>query len=84
MNKGARDTFKKGDRVRLSAAGRARFHKGSGDRLGTVVGFSNFKECIRVLRDGNVEAATYHMNYWEVVEAPPPSPTPEPVGESAA
>lgn len=80
----ARDKFKKGDRVRLSESGRKRLHKGDGDRLGSVVGFSAFKECVRVLRDGNVEAATYHMNYWDVVEALPPSPPPDPIGESAA
>lgn len=61
----ARDKFKKGDRVRLSDVGRTRLQ---GDRPGTVTGFSpRHKQCVRVLRDGNKQPVTYHMNCWEVV-----------------
>lgn len=84
MSKSARDKFNKGDRVRLSESGRKRLHKGDVDRPGTVVGFSQLKECVRILRDGNTEPMTYHMNYWDVVELPALPPNePEP-GEAAA
>ena len=82
MSENARTKFKKDDRVRLSASGRRKLHAKDPDRLGTVVGFSPMRSCVRVLRDGNTEAMTYHMDYWDLI--PPDAPVPDPESFEAA
>lgn len=77
MKENARTKFAKGDRVQFSDLGRRRLRARDPGQCGTVVGFSpRHKDCVRILRDGNKQAATYHMSYWC---AAPPTPTEEPI-----
>lgn len=71
----AKEKFTKGQRVRLTAAGRAAFPK-SQIVLGTVTGFGRnipgleapTNSTVRVHPDGRSEASTYHMDFWEPAE----------------
>ncbi len=53
-----------GDRVRLSDMGR-RVLRGSAVRPGTVRGFGQRPDVIRVQRDGLKSIDSYHASFWE-------------------
>jgi hypothetical protein len=70
MTRRARDNFAIGDRVTLSAEGRALFGtRGRGrawQTTGVVVGFGRAPfTAVRVRRDGTTTPASYHMAFWE-------------------
>ena len=64
-------SFRKGDRVRLSADGQRRFAKVQ-STIGMVVGFGLSASSIRVLFDGRVEPVSLHERYLERDEAQRP------------
>jgi hypothetical protein len=68
MTRTARDNFAIGDRVTLSAEGRAQCadrRRARTPQTGVVVGFGRPSIIVRVLRDGNTTPAGYHMAFWE-------------------
>jgi hypothetical protein len=69
----ARERFTIGQRVTLSEAGRRLFGTRGGARegltTGVVVGFGRAPcTSVRVRRDGNKTAASYHMDFWTAVQ----------------
>jgi hypothetical protein len=65
----ARETFELGQRVRLTAHGVASCPR-RWDALGTVVGFGHQPYLVTILRDGRKTRESYHMDFWEPIEAP--------------
>jgi hypothetical protein len=65
----ARDKFNLGDRVKLSAEGRAFFAaRRKHDKLGTVVGFGlrRISPVVGIRLDGNKSIYSYHADFWEM------------------
>jgi hypothetical protein len=65
----ARQKFPKGCRVRLSPLGldRVPHVKASADRKGTVLGWSNDWQCVRLRWDGRATPERYHGDFLERV-----------------
>lgn len=72
----AHDKFKVGQRVRMTKEALDAGLDGpiAKRSVGVVRGFPRREmnavrgECVRILRDGDKSAKTYHMDYWEPVE----------------
>lgn len=66
--------FQKGDRVRLSAKGRAAFSYRRTVMTGTVGGPCREPQLVSILLDGRVNRGSYHVDFWEldapVIDAP--------------
>lgn len=63
----ARDKFKTGKRVRITAEGRVYLIPPPGrplDDSGRVVGYGRRHNVVRVLRDGHRCAESFHMDFW--------------------
>lgn len=70
----AREKFKIGNRVELSAFGRRIFVVASGRPFvatGKVVGFARDPHRVRVLRDEHKSPERYHIDFWQRVVRKP-------------
>jgi len=66
MSETAREKFKKGQRVKMSALGLTRnLHRRTEDWTATVVGFGRSGVTVLTVRDGAKTPQSYHMDFLE-------------------
>ncbi len=64
--KTAREKFPKDCMVVMSARGMNQFH--CDETVGMVVGFSYDPKCVRVIKEGEVNPCSYHMDFWDYAQ----------------